>query len=730
MTWRRWRGRHAPSHVRGGRAPSTAGRCPTATTSPRDVCDKHPRDKLAMVHERYDGAVREVTWGELQDLAGARRRVLAAQGVQRGDRVAVVAAADARDRGRLLRRVEARGDPALDVRALRRRGDRPPRCATRSPRVLVTDADNAGRFDASLVDDARDPRRRDCSRRPSRARRPPTPPPTTPRSSTTPRAPPGWRRASSTPTATSSPTRSSSTATRSRTASASTAWASGRGPPGIAPLLGPVAPRRRPGRPAAPGRLRPPPAARRAQPPRGDERLHHADRDAGDDGHRGRGRRATPSASGASASAGEPLNPEAIRWFREQYGLTVLDYYGLTESYPLCANFPWHGGPRGLDGPPHARLGRADPRRGRAGGRARASAGRSACGRARTRTGRWATGRTRRRPRRPSAASGSTRRTPRSRTRTDGSGTPAAPTTSSSPPATASARSRSSRPASSTRPCARRPPSPRRTRSRGTSSRPSSCSPTAHEADDETARRRSRPSSAGACRPTPTRARSSSSTSCPRRSRARSAASSCASARPRRGLDGRRVSARDVKRAVSKGLGVRLVNPAVRAAHRARAVPDGVVPAGDDRPPQRPPAPHARRRRAARRHVLGRHGARLGLGLRQERPGRPARAGQARAARGCAGRRRSCRTTTPRPACAGCAARSTTRLSARSGPSTSSCGSTCTADPRAGREAGAAGRAPILGAPQDHRCRRRRPPPSPPACAPRRCGRASTRTRP
>jgi len=39
-------------------------------------------------------------------------------------------------------------------------------------------------------------------------------------------------------------------------------------------------------------------------------------------------------------SAGEPLNPEVIRWFRGQYGVTVLDYYGLTESYPLCANFP------------------------------------------------------------------------------------------------------------------------------------------------------------------------------------------------------------------------------------------------------------------------------------------------------------------------------------------------------------------------------------------------------
>src|SRR4051794_18025364 len=40
-------------------------------------------------------------------------------------------------------------------------------------------------------------------------------------------------------------------------------------------------------------------------------------------------------------SAGEPLNPEAIRWFRDHYGVTVLDYYGLTESYPLVANYPF-----------------------------------------------------------------------------------------------------------------------------------------------------------------------------------------------------------------------------------------------------------------------------------------------------------------------------------------------------------------------------------------------------
>jgi acetyl-CoA synthetase len=41
-----------------------------------------------------------------------------------------------------------------------------------------------------------------------------------------------------------------------------------------------------------------------------------------------------------ACSAGEPLNPEVIRWFEGQFGIPVLDYYGLSESYPLCGNFP------------------------------------------------------------------------------------------------------------------------------------------------------------------------------------------------------------------------------------------------------------------------------------------------------------------------------------------------------------------------------------------------------
>ena len=55
-----------------------------------DVCDKHPRAKQAMIWESFDGAQRMLTWGELQDLSNQAAHVLAAHGVERGDRVAVV----------------------------------------------------------------------------------------------------------------------------------------------------------------------------------------------------------------------------------------------------------------------------------------------------------------------------------------------------------------------------------------------------------------------------------------------------------------------------------------------------------------------------------------------------------------------------------------------------------------------------------------------------------------
>ena len=74
-----------------------------------------------MVWERHDGATREVTWGELQDLANRAAHVLARARRRQGRPRRRRPAADRGDRRDLLRHLEARRDPALDVGALRRR---------------------------------------------------------------------------------------------------------------------------------------------------------------------------------------------------------------------------------------------------------------------------------------------------------------------------------------------------------------------------------------------------------------------------------------------------------------------------------------------------------------------------------------------------------------------------------------------------------------------------------
>src|SRR3954471_9037132 len=55
-----------------------------------DVCDKHERDRLAMVWEDWRGDERRVSFGELQDLSNSFANVLEAHGVERGDRVATL----------------------------------------------------------------------------------------------------------------------------------------------------------------------------------------------------------------------------------------------------------------------------------------------------------------------------------------------------------------------------------------------------------------------------------------------------------------------------------------------------------------------------------------------------------------------------------------------------------------------------------------------------------------
>jgi acetyl-CoA synthetase len=47
-----------------------------------------------------------------------------------------------------------------------------------------------------------------------------------------------------------------------------------------------------------------------------------------------------PQALRVVCSSNEPLTTDLIDWFREQFGVTPLDYYGSTESYPLIGNFP------------------------------------------------------------------------------------------------------------------------------------------------------------------------------------------------------------------------------------------------------------------------------------------------------------------------------------------------------------------------------------------------------
>src|SRR3954462_4779778 len=56
----------------------------------RDVCDKHDRDRLAMIWEDWRGNERRVSFGELQDLSNRFANVLEAHGIERGDRVATL----------------------------------------------------------------------------------------------------------------------------------------------------------------------------------------------------------------------------------------------------------------------------------------------------------------------------------------------------------------------------------------------------------------------------------------------------------------------------------------------------------------------------------------------------------------------------------------------------------------------------------------------------------------
>ena len=302
-----------------------------------DVCDKHDPGTLAMIHERHDGEVRELEWGELQKLSNQAANVLQEAGVEQGDRVAVVLPPTPETAATFFGTWKL-GAMLLSMSVLYGDDGIRHRLSDSEPRVLVTDPDNAPRFEDSdvellILDE-----------------------------NTFGDASPEFENAD---TAADDPAQLYYTSGTTGMAKGIVhahryllgheefiychevedgerfhgmgewAWAAG-----IAPLLGPwrlgavqcVYQRE--------GGFDPhlqldflsrhevtnvftTPTAMRAM---------MAVEKAGE---------RYPQSFRRVCSAGEPLNPEAIRWFRDEYGITVLDYYGLTESYPLCANYPF-----------------------------------------------------------------------------------------------------------------------------------------------------------------------------------------------------------------------------------------------------------------------------------------------------------------------------------------------------------------------------------------------------
>jgi acetyl-CoA synthetase len=303
-----------------------------------DVCDKHARDKLAMVWEDWRGNERRVSWGELQDLAAKIANVLRERGVERGDRVAMLLPATPETAAAFFGTWKS-GAILLAMSVLYGDEGIRHRVQDSQAKVVITNEENAERIDRDLVEEVLildDKLLADAS-----------------------------TRFETVDTAADDPAQlyySSGTTGLAKGilhahryvlaheefiychdvkdgelfhGMGEWAWAAG-----IAPLIGPwrlgatqfvfqrqggFDPEQQLAVLSKQGvtNVFTTPTAMRSMMGIDDAGSRY------------------PQQFRIVCSAGEPLNPEAIRWFREQYGLTVLDFYGLTESYPLCANFPF-----------------------------------------------------------------------------------------------------------------------------------------------------------------------------------------------------------------------------------------------------------------------------------------------------------------------------------------------------------------------------------------------------
>jgi acetyl-CoA synthetase len=318
-----------------------------------DVCDKHPRDKLAMVWEDWRGDERDVTFGELQDTSRRFANVLAAHGVERGDRVATLLPSLPETAAAFLGTYRS-GAILLSISVLYGDEGIEHRLEDSGAKAVVTDSANRHRipdgladvvFVLSSPDEESELQVGDVDLREALDK--------------------ASDRHDAVDTAADDPAQlyySSGTTGLAKGilhahryilaheefefchdvrdgelfhGSGEWAWAAG-----IAPLLGPWRYGAKQFVFARKGGFDPEEQLR-VLSKHGVEnmfttptalRAMTAVSDAG--------RRYPLERLRITCSAGEPLNPEVIRWFREQFGLTILDYYGLTESYPLCGNYP------------------------------------------------------------------------------------------------------------------------------------------------------------------------------------------------------------------------------------------------------------------------------------------------------------------------------------------------------------------------------------------------------
>src|ERR1044071_5764611 len=117
----------------------------------QDVCDKHPADKLAMIHEHFDGTVREVQWGELQELSNRFANVLRDLGVEKGDWVAMLLPPTPETAAAFFGTWKC-GAILLSMSVLYGDDGIRHRVSDSQAKVLVTNAANATRVDPALVE--------------------------------------------------------------------------------------------------------------------------------------------------------------------------------------------------------------------------------------------------------------------------------------------------------------------------------------------------------------------------------------------------------------------------------------------------------------------------------------------------------------------------------------------------------------------------------------------------